>query len=317
MRGRPLRRAPGSDPTNVEDSEADRLFDEALRLVLRLQEAPADPAAREALRLWRAKSPAHEAAWREMAEIHGLAGRALTRERAKATRRGFLLGAAGLGAAAASAALAPGLILAARADRRTGAARLEGFDLPEGRAVLGPKSALALEPEGARLLAGMLWCELAPGAAPFSLRIGALELRGLRGAFGVSAEAGFVTAEAGAGGAAELHPPAAAPESLAAGGWARFDAEGGFLARGGRSAAPAAWLEGRLIAEAEPLAALVARIARWLPERVVLLDSALGARRVSGVFDLSAPREALRAAVRPHGGRLREIPVLGTIFVSA
>lgn len=296
---------------NAEDSEDD-LFDGALRLALRLHEAPEDPAAREALRLWRAQGPAHEAAWREAAELYGLAGRALENRRRRATRRTILLGgAAGLGAAAAL--WGPRLILEAQADHLTGTARIARIPLPAGGGLaLGPQGALAMEEGGAaRLLEGMLWCD-APH--PFRLKAGPLELSSGGGAFGVSLEAGYVTAEAGAGKAEIRAEGLAAPEPLEAGSWLRLG--GPAPTRGLRAAGGASWLEGRLIADSEPLAALTARIARWIPQRVVLLDSAFGARRVSGVFDLSEPVEALKAAIRPHGGRLRRLAPLAAIVIS-
>ncbi len=147
----------------------DLLFDEAVGFAVRLHADPWDRTALEALRLWRARSPAHEAAWAEVAEIHGLAGEALKPhgERRGLTRRRALSG--GLAAAGATAALVwgPGLIAVAGAGHRTGTAQVERVEAPGGlRIALGPRSALDLEDSGARLVAGMVWCGIPPQAGP-------------------------------------------------------------------------------------------------------------------------------------------------------
>lgn len=316
------RRSPAPPPT-----AEDRRFDEAVGFAVRLHENPWDAAALEDLRLWRARGPLHEAAWAEIAEIYGLSGEALTARRLKRrglTRRRLLWGgAAGAGVAAAGWALAPRLIASAQAaDHRTGTARLAPLNPPGWRMILGPKSAMAFtgaDQTGFRLISGMAWCEIpqSRAATAFSCRIGAAEIQTQGGAFALSLEAERLSAAAEAG-MAEIRFPDAAPQQLAAGERVVLGRRGEIL-DGGASppGAASAWLKGRLIVDAEPLAALVERIARWLPERVILTDSALGARLISGVFDLSAPREALRTALAPHGGRLQRLTPLVTLILAA
>ncbi len=307
-----------SEETRIQE---DRLFDEAVGFAVRLHADPWDEAALEALRLWRARSPAHEAAWTEVAEIHGLAGEALRPRGAQRslTRRRALLGGLAGASAAAAYVWAPGLIDLARADHRTPTARIERLETPEGlRIALGPQSALRLEDSGARLLSGMAWCVVPPRSEqPFRLRIGAAELSSFGGAFCLSAEAGLISAAAESG-EAEIRFGGGALIPLQAGERLSLGTEGGSPARGKSSpGAASAWLEGRLIVEAESLAVAAERLARWLPERVLLLDSALGARRVSGVFDLAEPRRALRTAVQAQGGRLRRVTPLVTLILRA
>ncbi|RDD70159.1 hypothetical protein [Paracoccus versutus] len=70
------------------------------------------------------------------------------------------------------------------------------------------------------------------------------------------------------------------------------------------------------MAKAEPLGSLVARIAHWLPGRVIVADAAIGRTRIRGLFDISDPERALDAAVRPTGGRLRRVSGLLAVISS-
>ncbi|WP_193173891.1 FecR family protein [Nisaea nitritireducens] len=72
----------------------------------------------------------------------------------------------------------------------------------------------------------------------------------------------------------------------------------------------AAWRRGLLIADKESIHDLVERIKPYYPGRIFLTPGGLAGKRVSGVFDLSKPVEALRAAVHPHGASVHEIPSL-------
>lgn len=134
------------------------------------------------------------------------------------------------------------------------------------------------------------------------LRVGKVAAEIATGALNVSEEAGGCSLSVERGAAqvtASGHSlPVAAGEAL--------DFGAGGLAR--RPAAPeaSAWREGLIVAQDEPLAVIVERIARWLPARVVLMGSALAQKR-SGVFRMEAPEPALLAAVSPHGGQLRRI----------
>lgn len=56
-----------------------------------------------------------------------------------------------------------------------------------------------------------------------------------------------------------------------------------------------AWTRGRLMFVDRPLKEVVAELNRYYPGRIVLVDAAAGARRVSGVFRTNDPLAALRA----------------------
>ncbi|WP_457579703.1 FecR family protein [Ensifer canadensis] len=56
----------------------------------------------------------------------------------------------------------------------------------------------------------------------------------------------------------------------------------------------AAWRDGRLVFEERTIASVVEEIGRYVPGTIVIANAAVGARRVSGSFDLSDPVMALQ-----------------------
>lgn len=296
-----------------------RLFREAADLAIRLQDDPANPVALETVRAWVARSPAHLEAWARVAEIHDMAGRILTERREEGERasgglpRRTLL-VAGLAAAAAGSWTLPELLTELRSDYHTATAEIRRIGLADGSTVtLGPASAIAVEfaasARTVRLLAGMAYFEVAPDAArPFSVVSGEVTATALGTAFDVSSDAERVSVSVHHGRVA-ARAGQAAGEELEAGDWIVFDpATHGIAGRGQRDTAQiAAWRNGMIVAEREAVSALVARIARWHPGKVIVADPSLGAKMVSGVFDLGDPARALEAVVRPFGARVRRV----------
>lgn len=295
----------------ASDQIDERLFGEAINLAIRLQSGVSAVAGDE-IRAWRSRSPAHERIWAEVAEIQGLAGAVLQPDGppARPDRRrvlGLVLAATAAGALGTQ--FAPGLVTAARADHRTGTAEQRRLWLGEGSsALLGPDSAVIQDgPRSLRLLSGMILCDIAPDPVPFRLTVDQLSLIADPASFCVSRErAGIsVTPEAGR---LLLAPAQGAELVLTPGLRRRLDGQGGVLAEAPSPPGEAmGWSAERLVTRAEPVAVLVEQIARWLPGRVVLADSALGALQVGGTFDLRDPEAALQAVVLPHGGRVRRL----------
>lgn len=60
----------------------------------------------------------------------------------------------------------------------------------------------------------------------------------------------------------------------------------------------ASWRSGRLVFEDQPLASVIEDIARHLPGRVMIANSDLADRRITGTFDLSAPSTALEDFIK-------------------
>lgn len=315
----------------TELPEDRRLFREAADLAIRLQNDPANPVSVKMVRAWVARGPEHEAAWARVAEIHGMTGRILAKERKAAqhgglSRRNLILGGViGLGTAAAGAWGIPRAILAAKADYMTSTAEIRRVTLSDGSAVtLGPDSAVALDYTDARrgieLLAGMAFFEVAGDPArPFAVRCGELVATALGTAFDVSNDAGFISVavdhgvvRANASGSGLL-----LGQQLNVGDWITLDVSSQRVARGTRDASQiAAWRDGMIVAENETVAAMVAKIARWQLGSVVLATPSLGSRVVSGVFDLHDPIRALEAVVRPFGAKVRKIGPFMTVVSS-
>lgn len=306
-----------------------RLFREAADLAIRLQNDPANPVSAEMVRAWAARSPDHAAAWARVAEIHGMTGKILGGEgedgrKAGLSRRRLIVGGAtGLAAIAVGSWAVPRALLLARADHITATAEISRIELPDGSVMtLGPDSAVALGYNETRrdigLLAGMAYFEVAQDPLrPFSVAAGTLTATALGTAFDVSSDAGFVSVSVERGIVESRAPDSeiAAGGRLAAGEWLTLDLASRRLTRGMRETPQTAtWRSGMIVADRESVAAVVAKIARWQRGSVVIADPGLGARIVSGVFDLRDPVRALDAVVRPFGARVREIGGLMTII---
>ena len=167
-------------------SKSEKLFEEALDIVIRIQDDPENPVTHELISRWRARGPDHETAWREAMEIYGMTGKVMKDQRRaqtapKLSRRTVLTGgAAGLAIVAAGTLFGPQLILQAQADYMTASGEIENIGLPDGSQVtLGPDSAIRLQFDLAlrrvELLAGMAFFDVIPDAArPFSVETGRL-----------------------------------------------------------------------------------------------------------------------------------------------
>ncbi|AVO47800.1 FecR family protein [Phreatobacter cathodiphilus] len=292
----------------------DGLFEEALDIVIRLQNAPANPVTLELIRHWRARSPQHDAAWREAAELHGMAGQVLSDQNvggAMPSRRVVLGGMAGLAIAVGAAVHGPEAWLRLTADRVTATAEVARFQLADGTGViLGPASAIRLAAGGrVDLLEGAACIHMAPGGGrSFEATVGGLAVRASDAAFSLSRESGILSLGAERGSLSVTTPPGAGVR-VGPGEWLRLDEATGRLERGRLLPGQfAAWRQGQLVAEDETVAAVVAQIRRWHSGRIIVAAPGLGARRISGVFDLNSPLLALEAVLHPFEARIRHLP---------
>ncbi|WP_419900276.1 FecR family protein [Roseomonas sp. USHLN139] len=295
-------------------ADEDRLFEEAVDLLIRLHGDPRNPVAQEVARSWLARSPAHRRVWEEAAEIHGMAGVVLRPPpKPGASRRSLVaLGGLGLGGALAAGTLGPGLVRRAQADVVTSTGEVRTLTLPDGsRATLGPETALAIDMgpgrRGLELLQGMVLLDIAQaGPQPLQASCSGLVATSRYATLEISLEAGRIRVAA-ASGLVEVTPPGGRPPlSLAERQWMAFLLDSGAVVTGrDLPGAPAAWRQGQMVVEQEPLAAVLGRIARWHAGRWVITSEAFGALPVSGVFDLGRPELALEAVVHPLGGRIR------------
>lgn len=316
---------------SATDHDQDRLTDEAIDLVIRLQNDPGNPVSSEMIRAWRARSPEHDRIWARVARLHGAAGKVITErhrsergEDIEPSRRLLLVGGAiGLGALGAGYTILPEIMLRSRADHATGKGETRMLALPDGtKATLGPDSALAVDYGEARrkveLLQGMAFFEvMREPARPFVVSAGELAATALGTAYDVSNDAGVVQVAVDHGVVEAALPGATSSAALrlGAGDWMSFDPSSNKVERGRLEAGQiAAWRDKLIIAERETVATLVARIGRWIPGRIVMADPFIGSQRVSGLFDLNDPVRALEAVVHPAGARIRQVSSFVTII---
>ena len=305
-----------------------RLFTEATDLAIRLQDDPGDASALRTIKAWVAQSPSHARMWAQVCEIHGMAGKVLldqrqARDKGNLSRRTIIKsGVLGLAAAGTGYLVLPGIIRNARADYRTGTGEIEAIELSRSSIItLGPETAIAVDSTEADtkidLLSGMAYFQIASDfGRRFSVVAESLTATTLGAAFEVSIDAGNITvaAENGSVDTWIAEPAADNREPLDAGTWITLESATNRYARGIRDAAQVArWREGLLVAENETVAALVAKIARWHRGLVLVVDPGLASLKVSGVFDLGDPVDALRAVVSPFGGKVRQFAGVVTI----
>jgi len=308
-----------------------KLTDEAIDLVIRLQNDPANPVSQEMIRTWRARSDDHEGAWNRVSLIYGASGKVLAEqddakksEEATISRRGFIMGALSLTAAVGVGSLMlPAAILAARADHMTDTGEIAHIELPDGSmATLGPQSALAIdmsdEIRRVRLLAGMCFFDIVQDAGrPFVAECADVKAKSFEAAYELSLDAGIITL-AMERGSADAFLPMGGPASfrrLPEGDWLSFDPSTASIQGGSRDRNNVgSWRDNLLVADEEPVSVLVQRIGRWLPGRIITADPSIGQQNVSGIYDLSDPLAALEAVVHPTGARVRQISSILTVI---
>lgn len=303
----------------ISDLDHERASDEAAAWLIRLKEEPDDATVRAGFEAWRIAAPAHEAAWAEVVQAFDLIGHAMRpAESSDAPRSGIDAGSfarralAGGAIVLAVACLAlvflPGVVLRLNADYATSAGEWRELVLADGSAVdLAPRSAvdvrLTSERRAIGLLAGQAFFRVAPDAArPFEVQAGDLRatalgtefnVRLLDGGASVAVAEGTVRVEDGAsssGTATVLH----------ANDWLRL-MQGRRLE--GRASAEeiGAWRQGQLVVHDWTVAEVIDELRPYFGGLIIVADGAIERRRVTGVYELRDPVEALRAIGRARG----------------
>lgn len=257
---------------------------------------------------------AHDGSPRPSAAFHPMP-RPIHRPMRRPKRR-LALAAAAMALAACLAFVAgPALLLRIEADHRTGTAERQRLGLEDGSAVtLAAASAIAVSYEGGErrvsLLAGEAFFEVAPDPArPFRVTASGAEASVLGTRFGVSLEPHGVTVAVAEGVVQVGYPDRAsvAPQKLEAGQAARLSRDGRISRAGVPPQLVASWRRGQLYVRDETMRDAVDRLRRYYAGAIVLADDALAERRVTGVYNLDDPEDALLGMVRAHGGRMRRI----------
>ncbi|MDF2998714.1 MAG: hypothetical protein K0R27_4351 [Xanthobacteraceae bacterium] len=310
------------------DDERNSRLTEATDWLLRLNEAPRDPALARALDTWLAASDAHRDAFERASRVWQLMGEVppayahvwQQRPGPRPTRRRPSWRAAAVVTAMAACLLAlvfyPALLLRLQADYITPTGGSRTVTLEDGSVVeLGAGSALAVDlSEGrraVRLLAGEAFFEVRRDPArPFTVDAGGVDIEVLGTGFNVRLSCLTTSIEL-AHGAVALRYAAAGAEAqarLAPGEMAVVDRLAGTMET--RAIAPediAAWRSGRLFVQDAAIGAVVEQLQRYHGAWISLPDGALAAQKVTGLYDLHDPDRALRALVQPYGGTVREI----------
>lgn len=308
----------------ASNTTEDALASEALDWLIALSEAPGDDALRARFEAWRCRSGAHASAWREASLVDGLIGASRnlvampgrdTLVAARPAPRRHSLRHASIWAAFAAAclvlALLPALDRRMRADHVTGTGEQREIALGEGSSVaLGPDSAIAIDLSAGQrkvtLIGGEAFFQVSPDPArPFVVIAGEVKATVLGTAFDVrrTASGAVVSVREGMVGV----EGAAASTRLGAGEWASI-ADGTLAGRG--HVAPqlvAAWRYGQIAVKDQTVADSIDILRRTYGGLIVLRGDGLAGQRITGLYDLSNPGEALTAMVAPHGGRVTRL----------
>lgn len=305
-----------ADPTD------DDLLAEAVDWRLRLDAAPEDAAVRAAFEAWLAASAAHRRAYDDVERLTRVAA-ALPADydaapgaapaRAAPPRRWRRAGYAALALAACFAfVFGPSLQLWLASDYSTGTAELRTLTLEDGSVIaLDAGSAVATRYSASRreivLLAGRAFFEVVPAAdRPFVVVAEDVKVTVTGTAFDVG-RSGDTVSVAVQSGTVEVAAPRATA-TLTRGQRLEIDRTSPQARRSEIAPADvAAWRERRLVVDRATIAEVVEELGRHHAGVVVMSSRALGERRVSGIFDLRRPIEALQAAVRTQGGPVTTI----------
>jgi transmembrane sensor len=300
----------------------DVLLQEALDILIRLQNDPQNEISQGLALEWQARSSIHAAAWREATGLHSLAGNAILTARSSqpshcrqlSRRRLMVGGGAALAASATGLVFLPSIMARADADFDTTTAELKRVDLPDGTTVtLGPLTALNIEhvaeQRRVEFMQGMAFFDVPKDLSrPLRVSYTGIDTVTHGAAFDMSEDAGIlsVTVELGL---VDVRMPVvgSSPVRLGQGDWVRFDLSSQRAEQGKSDSPIGSWRQNMIIAEEETLGAVVARIGRWQQGKIVFADQSLRKRRISGLFDVSRPLAALEAVVDPYGAKVRQL----------
>ncbi|MGH6612761.1 FecR family protein [Sphingomonas sp.] len=295
------------------DDAFDPVIVDAADWLVRLTSGEATDADAQALADWRAQSPDHDAAFRQVAGLRTMARALGDAPAAGVSRRGIVLGGsmaavfAAIGLAKPPLALWPSLS-ELMADHRTGPGERYAFAPIAGvRVEMNSRTSLSLAGgnRGIGLIDGETFISVATDAV-FRVAAGDVQVEAMRALFNVSAIDGIVHT-------ACLHGAIACRLNgrrinLTAGDQLSVDAQGVVARTRVNPAIATAWRRGLLIFEETPLAEVVAQINRYRPGRIVLTSSGLGQRQVSGVFHIKQIENAVAQIQQLLGLHLRHLP---------
>lgn len=319
--------------SSVDDS--DSLRSEAVDWLVRIQAAPADTAARAGLDAWLASSESHRRAYRSVERVWTLtgelpsampspAGRVVNLSRVRRARRAWGLAATVL-AACVALWFFPNLRLHLQADHLTGVAELRELTLEDGSIVhLDAASAIAVRYDKGRreveLLAGQAFFKVVSARdRPFVVTAGnvAVTVKGTAFDVGSSRDGVSVAVQSGTVEVLVTGSERNLLSTLTRGERMVVDRQGAFARSLVSPEDVASWREHRLVVDGATLGEVVDELGRHHRGVIMVSDRSLAGRRITGVFDLRRPLEALHTVARAQHGSVLEISPYLTIVSSS
>lgn len=319
-------------PSAREDGKTPKpdtaLLTQAADWMLRLDMSPDDPDLRAELDAWLQADVSHRRAWERIntawdmvAEVsvpgaHRPEGPAPARPQTTGRLWPFSVPVVAMALAACLVlALLPVVWPGWQADYETAVGEVLSLELEDGtRVILGADTALidgfSEKERRVRLQRGEAFFEVGRDPVrPFVVEVGDMTVRDIGTAFDVRADGPDYAVSVREGAVAVTYPDG--EHQLLPGDRLELDRKAGRVRRGhlppGRIAT---WLEGRLFVQDRTVASLVGTLERYIPGYILVMDSRLSARRVTGSYNLNDPDGALSAIVQPYGGRVLHLTPL-------
>lgn len=305
---------------------------EASEWLIRLQEDLYDPVVQAEFHAWVSAAPANRAAW---AETRAIAQAAFSLGSSPNAEIGWNVEAASAsvvpfrrprrrwavyaGAVAVAASLAwlagPDLVLRLQSDLVTDVAESQHLDLPDGsRIILAAASAVAVsftdEERRVSLLRGEAFFEVRHEIGrPFKVVADDIATTVVGTSFDVRRDSSGV-AVAVEEGIVEVSSTADASqqaERLTPGQTVRWSWKGEPTRSDMPIESVGAWRRGQLVLHDQRLSEAVDHIRRYYRGTIVLAESALADKKITGAYNLVDPEEALRAMSSVHGAKVRQV----------
>jgi transmembrane sensor len=321
------------------DPARQRASREATEWLIVLREEPEDRALRQQFEAWRDASPLNASAWETTARVTDLAAAVapvhadkwqpfLAQRQGEAPpqprrtrdglfdslrRRWALATLVAVAAAAVAVAVVPAALLRLQADHLTSTAELESFALDDGSTVtLAAASAIAVTFKGSerqvRLIAGEAFFQVKPDPKrPFVVEADSVRTTVLGTSFDVRRDSDGVAVAVEEGIVQVASTASGTAERLTAGDTVRVGWNGHSQRAKEAPQLVAGWRNGQLLAQDRSLQDAVDQLRRYYEGAIVLTDASLGTRRITGVYNLADPEEALRGIARAHGAKVRRV----------
>jgi transmembrane sensor len=222
-----------------------------------------------------------------------------------------------LGAAAAAGlalVVVPPAMMRLQSDYATATAEMRQIELADGSTVtLAPASAIAVSLPAAgdrevRLLEGEAFFRVKSDLArPLHVVAGSVRATVVGTGFDVRRDSSGVAVGVQEGVVQVASATSGVSERLSAGDTVRMSWAGLAQRASEMPQTIAGWKHGQLYAQDCSVQEAVDQLRRSYAGTIVLLDASLGERRITGVYNLADPEEALRGIARAHGATVRRI----------